>query len=113
MSNIVDILLFDQVIHADDFMAQADEIIAKVRAKKSCATRNQSPFHLYPPLCLTFTFMPAQIQPYGQRLSFHQEQLPQAKEVVNPQPHFCTELYGPSEISILLTRNSSYFPTKA
>jgi sugar (pentulose or hexulose) kinase len=62
-------------------MAQIDKIITEVGAEKSRPTRNQSPFHLNPPLF-------SMVAQYGS----HPELLPQAKKVVNPK-EWVTPIY--------------------
>ena len=49
MRNILNILVLNQIIHANDFMAPGDKKIAEVGAQKSSTPRNQRPFHFRPP----------------------------------------------------------------
>ena len=49
MSDVLEVLGFDQVVHADDLMAQTNEEIAEMRPQKPCAPCDKYPFHRMPP----------------------------------------------------------------
>jgi hypothetical protein len=49
MRDILHILFLDQIVHTNNFMPPGNEKIAEVGAQKSCAPRNQRPFHIRPP----------------------------------------------------------------
>jgi hypothetical protein len=48
MGNVADILLFYQIIHADDFVTEVDKEIAKVGPEKSGSPCDQRFFHKIP-----------------------------------------------------------------
>jgi len=48
MGDVADILLFYQIIHADDLVTEADKEIAEVGTKKSRPARDQRFFHRIP-----------------------------------------------------------------
>jgi hypothetical protein len=45
MGDVADILLFYQIIHADDFVTEVDKKIAEVGSEKSSSTCDQRFFH--------------------------------------------------------------------